>query len=109
MVIIRNSNVHGEGVFSKTQLMKGTELTCSVILFNKTVKDDNLLKYSYPWDNLYYSLCVGFGSFFNHSITPNIKINSIDKIQLTKTFVILSTVEKGQELFLNYGKSIEFN
>ena len=35
----------------------------------------------------------------------NVKIKSIDKKQLTKTFVVIKNIKEGEELLLYYGKN----
>ena len=107
MVEINTSKIHGRGVFALTNIPKGTELICDVILFNNSVKE--LYKWSFPWDKNYFSICMGFGSFFNHSDLHNVKIKKIDKNKLTKTFELTKDVVNGEELFLNYGKHFTKN
>jgi SET domain-containing protein len=36
---------------------------------------------------------------------PNVKIKSIDKKRLTKTFVVIKDIKEGEELLLCYGKN----
>ena len=66
------------------------------------VNDNILSDYQYPWLAKTKSICMGFGSFFNHSIEPNIQILKIDKIKLRKYFIILRDIKKGEELLLKY-------
>jgi hypothetical protein len=101
MVKIDFSEIDGKGVFATQQIGVGTELICDVMVFENSVK--SLLKWSYPWSRTHFSFCVGFGSFFNNNDIPNIK--SIDREKLTKTFVVIKEIKKGDELFLNYGKN----
>jgi SET domain-containing protein len=103
MIKIDFSEIDGRGVFATKQIKVGTELTCDVMLFDNSVK--TLSKWSYPWNKTHFSFCVGFGSFFNHNDIPNVKIKSINREKLTKTFVVIKEIKKGNELFLNYGKN----
>lgn len=98
---IKNSNIHGKGVFSLVDIPIGTKLTCDVMIIDK--KNKTFDEYHYPWlSPKYDSICMGFGNYFNHSIEPNVKILSIDKINLTKTFVTIKKISKNEELFLKY-------
>ena len=103
---IRKSPIHGKGVFSKHFLKKGLTLTCDVLLVNDNEND--LHVYKYPWSFHICSVCIGFGSFFNHSDNPNVKLLSIDKINMTKTFELLSDIEENCELMINYGPKTVF-
>lgn len=102
LIEIRQSNIHGKGVFAKKDMLKNTELICDVLVFNK--KETILNDYHFPWDKNLSSICIGFGSFFNHSKIPNVKIKSIDKKKQIKTFILLKNIKKGEELTLCYNK-----
>lgn len=102
MIKIKKSNIHGKGVFATDNIPVGTELICDVLLIDKN--NNILVPYQYPWDKYYYSICIGFGSFFNHSYKPNVKIFKCDKINKTKTFKVISSIEKDEELFIKYSK-----
>lgn len=97
---IRNSKIHGKGVFAKNFIPKGTLLTCDVLVLNE--RPLSIKNYFYPWEGIEHSLCMGFGSYFNHSLTPNVRIKSINKRKLTKTFIILKDIEVGEELTIKY-------
>jgi SET domain-containing protein len=98
LIEIKKSNIHGKGVFAKTFIPKNTQLYCDIIEIEKNI----LNKYQYPWNGNIKCVCVGFGSFFNSSNKPNVKINKIDKINLIKYFITLKNIQKGEELTLNY-------
>lgn len=100
MVKVDYSKIHGRGVFTTMFIPKNTELTCDVLLFDNKVTE--LHQWSFPWDRNKFSMCIGFGSFFNHSDSPNVRIKSIDKNKLTKTFEIIKDVVEGEELLLKY-------
>jgi hypothetical protein len=105
MIKIDFSEIDGRGVFATQDIEIGVELTCEVMIFENNV--ECLKKWSYPWSKTHFSFCVGFGSFFNHSDNPNIKIKNIDKVNLTKTFVITKQVNKGDELLLYYNETFK--
>lgn len=98
MVEVRNSPVHGRGVFAKVVIRKGTELSNDVILVGLDVVNQHV----YPWSSYNHSICAGFGSFFNHSEMPNMRISGISKERLKKYFVSLRDIQVNEELFIKY-------
>lgn len=105
MIEIRKSSIHGKGVFSTVFIPQNTILVCDVIIVEKNTIAD----YEYPWDGKHSSICIGFGSFFNHASVPNVKIFRIDKINLTKTFITLVDINVGEELTLYYNDKFNNN
>jgi SET domain-containing protein len=97
---IRKSSIHGKGVFAKNFIPVGTLMCCDVLVLRD--KPVELRNYSYPWRSVETSLCMGFGSYFNHSQEPNVKIKSIDTENLTKTFITLRDIACGEELTIRY-------
>ena len=100
MIEIKNSDIHGKGVFSTEYLPAGTLLVCDVIVFPKDIIIDSV--YRYPWYRDDGCICAGFGSFLNHSNEPNIVISSIDKKNLTKTFKTILDINMGCEILMKY-------
>lgn len=103
---VRNSPIHGKGVFAIGDIRAGSEFTCDVLL----IHSDNMTfdDYQYPWSQTKRSICIGFGAFFNHSETPNFRILNVDKINLTKTFVALHDIDANTELTTCYGEHTTF-
>ena len=105
LIEIKFSKIQGKGVFAKQNIIKGTKLCCDVILIdNSTV----LKEYQYPWHKNISSICIGFGSYFNHSHNPNVKIYRVDKNKLTKTFITLKPISAGEELLIEYNKNLNY-
>lgn len=108
MVEIKESKVHGKGVFATKYIKKGTQIDCDVILVNKNnlkkieYFHNKLKDYVFPWDEKNFSFCIGFGSFLNHSDTPNLKLMYYDRLNLKNVFVAMENIFQGQELFLQY-------
>jgi SET domain-containing protein len=101
MVKVDFSRIHGRGVFATMPIPKDTELECNVLVIDN---DDKALKtWSYPWSRDQYAICIGFGTFLNHSKKPNLRIERINKERLTKTFRVVKDINEGEELLLNYG------
>ena len=105
MIEVKNSNVHGSGVFATKNIPKGTELCCDVILIEKELEKNygDINVYSFPWNKTHYSICMGFATFFNHNRIPNVKNKRIDKEQLKDYFITLIDINIGDELFIDYG------
>lgn len=104
-VFVAKSTVHGRGVFSSRKIKKGEVFLTEPVLVVDCKEDncDQIKKYYYPWHaNKYYSICMGAGSFFNHSDEPNVKIHSIDQDEKTMSFSALEDIEEGSELFIKY-------
>jgi len=103
MVGVRLSDIHGRCVFANVAIPEGSELVCDVLL----TKGDDLKDYQYPWGKGISSICMGFGSFLNHSSTDfNLRIYRIDKTHLTKYFVATRDIEIDEELLINYGRKL---
>ena len=102
-VEVRDSTIHGRGVFANSKLLKNTVFEIPILpIVKKTVPDD-LLVYSFPFDKIKCCFCLGFITLVNHSKTPNLKVLELDKSKLIKKFIIINDIEIGEELFLNYG------
>ena len=102
MIEVRKSPVHGKGVFSSEPLDEGTELTCDVLVIHQR-ECSVLLDYHFSWRGE-IAICAGFGSFFNHSRTPNVSMARLNYEDETMTFKTLRRIEAGEELFISYGK-----
>lgn len=105
LIKIKESNIHGKGVFATTKLERGLILTCDVLIVDQLSKEHPLYVYQYPWLFKKNCICIGFGSYFNHSKEPNVRIVSTDKIKLTMSFILLKDVYPSSELFIDYGPS----
>lgn len=105
---VKVSPTHGRGVFATRDIKKGTVFLVDPVIILEEPKQntDQLKKYYYPWLGAKVScVCMGHGSFFNHSDKPNVAIYSIDREEKTKSFITLRDVRKGEELFLKYSST----
>ena len=111
MVEIRNSLVHGRGVFALCNIDKNIEICCDVITIpkNTQVLSDILRIYEYPWDKDYYSIMFGFGSFLNHSKNFNLKLHRIDIINKKVYFITIKSINIDEEIFIQYRHNTTFN
>ena len=99
MLEVRDSDIHARGCFATVNIGKGVLLTFPVILVDK--QD---LCYLFPWLGNTKSIVIGPVTFCNSSDMPNLRIKSIDREKLTKTFETLHDINAGDELLLNYMK-----
>ena len=103
LVSKRKSTIQGFGIFSNRAIKKGTIIIDKVDVYSKEIPPDKNRDYIYPWSRTEYSVCKSFGSYFNHSQKPSVRVYKIDKINKTKSFIFLRDVEPNKELFLFYG------
>jgi SET domain-containing protein len=52
-------------------------------------------------------MCIGFPTFLNHSIEPNMGMFKPDIESMTKTFVSIKDIKKGEELTLYYSDEFQ--
>ena len=81
MIEIKPSNIHGKGAFAVEFIPEGTIFVYDVITIQKGIQDD-VIKYTFPFDMNYYCICIGASTYFNHSAKPNMKIHRLDKENL---------------------------
>jgi SET domain-containing protein len=107
-IYVAPSELHGKGVFAARDISEGEIIEiCPVLLFPKaqlpdvrrTVLDD----YYFDWgdDGEWYAVCLGYGSLYNHSYTPNAEYG-MDFDAQTIDFYCLRDITAGSEILVNY-------
>lgn len=107
-IFVAYSEVHGKGVFAGRDIEEGEVIeVCPIILFPKeelvhmrqTVLDD----YYFDWGEKgeWFAICLGFGSLYNHSYTPNAEYGMDFEAQ-TIDFYCIKPIPAGEEIFVNY-------
>jgi hypothetical protein len=100
---IRPSTIHRYGVFAKETLaVKEIIEECPVINF--TGYNTALWNYVFHWDEQQSALALGCGSMFNHSDTPNTAYH-IDKPRGIMVFTAARSIQKDEEILVDYGKN----
>jgi SET domain-containing protein len=99
MLIVSESKIHGRGCFAKSDIPKGTEITASVIVFARGTIESN---YIFPWNGYIKCIVLSELSYCNSVSVPNLKILKLDKVNLTKTFIVLEDIKMGEEVTLFY-------
>ena len=107
-LVVRGSATNGRGVFATRPFAKGETIEiCPVIPLSAadTAKLDgtHLYNYYFGWgpDNKSGAIALGFGSFYNHSYTPNAvyRKNLADE---TIDFIALKYIASSEEIFIRY-------
>jgi SET domain-containing protein len=106
-IVVKSSNVHGFGVFTKENLKEGELLEeCHLYKFNTTdftqidlgitpiVQQYPARIPTNPW-----VIVLGYGSIFNHSDTPNTFRKGENNLY---KFFAKADIAAGSELFINY-------
>jgi SET domain-containing protein len=113
-IYLKDSPLHNLGVFSSQTIKKGEVIdTCPFLSFpekpNEKLPVFSNYTFCYPrsenWSE--HALVLGYGSYYNHSNTPNVDWYTDEE---TRTFVFfsLTNIEIGEELLINYGNGSYF-
>ncbi|HSL86179.1 MAG TPA: SET domain-containing protein [Bacteroidales bacterium] len=96
----------GRGVFAADTIDKDEVVEVCPVLVLPTkdyalAKQTILRDYYFMWGKKTSAICLGYGSFYNHSYEPNTtyKKNLADK---TIEFVALKKIKKNEEITVNY-------
>ena len=110
LVEVKESPLHGKGVFAKRNIAKGEVIVKSdmaLIHINENLPEI-LATLQFPWTDEYDAICLSdAGSFFNHSGQPNAEIQKRDFINLTQTFVAKTSIIKGNEITIYYNEAFD--
>ena len=106
-IIVKESPIHGLGVFAISDIPKDTliEECHYIVLKNRFRQLDKVLQkyvFSYPKRKSQSAIGFGFASIYNHSEEPNIEFEyDNDKL----IFTSLRDIKKGEELCHCYSSS----
>lgn len=104
-VEMRDSDVHGRGVFAVEQIEEGVVIEESHLVQTEVGPGCN--KYtldSYFWSGLRdnsHLISLGLSSVFNHKENPNLKFEYIVNENIYR-FTTTRLIHKDEELFINY-------
>lgn len=112
-IFVAPSETHGMGVFAGRYMEEGEVIEiCPVILFPKSqlqyVRQTVLDDYYFDWGDKgeWFALCLGFGSLYNHSYSPNAEYG-MDFEANTIDFYCIKPIEAGDEIFINYNGDVD--
>ena len=102
---MRKTDKYGRGIFADRYIKKGELIEeAHVIIIPKQewkqMKKSVLLNYVFRWGKD-KAIALGYGSLFNHSITPNAKYITNIKNQ-TIDFYARQDIQKEEEILVNY-------
>lgn len=96
----------GRGIFAKGLIRKGELIEeCPMIILPRTdyliTKKTILRNYYFMWGRSTSAICLGYGSLYNHSYTPNATYKKNIK-EKTIDFIVLADIKKNEEIMVNY-------
>lgn len=107
-IFVTYSEIHGKGVFAGRDIEEGEVIeVCPIILFPKEelpdVRKTFLDDYYFDWGDKgeWFALCLGYGSLYNHSYTPNAEYGMDFEAQ-TIDFYCIKPIPAGAEILINY-------
>ena len=110
LVEVKQSLLHGKGVFATRNIAKGEVLVKShmaLIHVNENLPEV-LATLQFPWTEEYDAICISdAGSFFNHSSQPNAEVKIRDFDNLIQTFVAKTAIVKGTEITIYYNDAFD--
>lgn len=110
MLRIKTTDKYGRGIYATKRITKGTVVdTTPIILLTQedttSLNNTSLIYWWFGWPTGRSgptAIALGLGSLFNHSFDANCHYEADEK-NLTMKFVATETIEKGEQLFINYG------
>lgn len=110
LIEVKESRLHGKGVFAKQNIIKGAIIVKSdmVLIHVNENLPENLATLQFPWIDEYDAICLSdAGSFFNHASQPNAEIKERDFQHLTQTFIAKMDIIKGDEITIYYNDAFD--
>jgi SET domain-containing protein len=105
---VKQSQGRGKGIFTSGPIEAGTliEIAPVIVLPEKdsTLIDQSLLyNYYFLWGatNKNYAICLGYGSLYNHSYTPNCIYETYYEDEVIH-FIAIKDIAADEELTINY-------
>jgi hypothetical protein len=105
---IKPSPGKGKGVFTTEAIEAGTLIEIAPVIVMpekdcKLIDESFLYNYYFLWNNQNknYAICLGYGSIYNHSYTPNCVYETYYGDEVIH-FITLKDIAAGEELTVNY-------
>ena len=108
MIKVRRTDKFGRGVFATQAIRKNTIVERAPLIVldeadTKMVRDSNVLVYyDFSFNEQFSAIAGGYGSFYNHSTTPNVDWE-VDQENEEIKYWATRSISKGEQLFINYG------
>lgn len=110
LVQVKNSPLHGKGVFATQNIPKGTVIVEShmVLIHVNENLPELLATLQFPWTDEFDAICLSdVGSFFNHNGQPNAMILKRDFTNQIQIFATKTAIAKGDEITIYYNDAFE--
>ena len=105
-ICIKKSPIHRWGVFSKKNISKNEILEESpyfLIPIDEIDQAKTCLQYSYPFNEDFKIIGMGYCCLYNHSLSPNVDYQVDSTNEIMRHYAIRD-IEVGEELTLDYGE-----
>jgi uncharacterized protein len=100
-LIVKESPIHGYGVFAGEDIDVGEIIEeCHVLFFKKSPPE--IANHIFGWDGKRFSLPLGNGAIYNHAEHNNAAAK-YDKNNNLITFTAKRFIKEGEEIFSSYG------
>ena len=105
LVEVKQTPGKGRGVFARSFVPEGAEVERVPVIVVPTEEalgpsGSVLADYVFEWGRGTVALALGFGSFYNHSYSPNARYDDVGR--LTKVYTALRDILPGEEITINY-------
>ena len=100
---VRESSVHGRGVFARKSRDAGQTLWTDPVLLVPVDELEGVVSwYVVEWDDEHSALPLGRTSFLNHDQKPNaMLLCDLDELELS--VIATRPIDEGDEVFIDYG------
>jgi uncharacterized protein len=107
-ICVKNTKKYGRGVFATRDIKKGELIEEAPVIFvpqkeRRFLKKTIVSEYYFYWGEHYEdaAIALGFGSFYNHSYTPNATFNE-NLVNQSIDFYAIDDIKAGDEITINY-------
>lgn len=110
IVEVKQSPLHGKGVFAMRNIIKGEVIAiCHMALIHVNENlPEVLATLQFPWTDEYDAICLSdVGSFFNHASQATAEIIHRDFTNLVQTFGAKTNIKKGAEIMIYYNEAFD--
>ena len=104
-LVVRDSPVHGRGVFTKDPIDAGSLVERCPLMYleaGDTPAGGTLMDYVFDAGDEGSWLALGLTSLMNHHDEPNVEVEIDADAQMLKLRAVVD-IDAGEELFINYG------
>ena len=110
LIEVRESDVHGKGVFALRDIKAGTIIVEShmVLIHKNEDLPEELATLQFPWDDDYDAICLSdAGSFFNHSNQASAEVQERDFTHQIQKFITKTDIAQGEEITIYYNDAFD--